>query len=68
MSRRTMKQSITSDLKAQLEKQMIDSALYDKAVAVIDAFTAADWNDIDDMSTVGAVDMVLAIACLKEGA
>lgn len=68
MSRRTMKQSIISDLKAQLEKQMIDSALYDKAVAVIDAFTTADWNDIDDMSTVGAVDMVLDVARLKEGA
>lgn len=68
MSRRTMKQSITNDLKAQLEKQMIDKALHDKAIAVMSAFTTADWNDIDDMSTVGAVDMVLAIACLKEGA
>ena len=65
MSRRTMKQSITNDLKAQLEKQMIDKALHDKAVAVIDAFTTADWNDIDDMSTVGAVDMVLDVARLK---
>ena len=68
MSRRTMKQSIISDLKAQLEKQMIDQVLYDKAVIVVDAFTAADWNDIDDMSTVGAVDMVLDVARLKEGA
>lgn len=65
MSRRTMKQSIICDLKAQLEKQMIDRALYDKATAVVDAFTAADWNDIDDMSTVGAVDMVLDVARLK---
>lgn len=65
MSRRTMKQSIISDLKAQLEKQMIDQVLYDKAVIVVDAFTAADWNDIDDMSTVGAVDMVLDVARLK---
>lgn len=67
MSRRTMKQSITTDLAAQLEKNMIGRGLYDKAIKVIDNFTAADWKDIDDMSTVGAVEMVLDVARLKKG-
>lgn len=68
MSRKTMKDSILYDLKAQLEKQMIDQAMYDKAVIVINNFKAADWTDIDDMSTVGAVEMVLDVARLKKGA
>ncbi|MNI36489.1 hypothetical protein D3C73_905390 [compost metagenome] len=68
MSRKAMKDSLLYDLKAQLEKQMIDKVLHDKAITVINNFKAVDWKDIDDMSTVAAVDMVLDVARLKEGA
>ncbi|MNB92520.1 hypothetical protein D3C75_396240 [compost metagenome] len=68
MSRKAMKESLTYDLKAQLETQIIDKALHDKALSVVNTLTDDDWKDIDNMSTVEAADMVLSIARIRQGA
>ena len=68
MSKQQLKQSIVEDLDAQLKEQMITQELRDKAALVVDQdLTADDWNDIDNMSTVEASDMVLSLARIKQG-
>lgn len=62
MSRRAMQESLTIDLKHQLDANSIRKDLHDKALKVIHNFSADDWKDIDNMSTVEAVEMVLDVA------
>ena len=65
MSRRAMQESLTIDLKAQLENKEITKELHDKALHVVHTLSDDDWKDIDNMSTVEASEMVLDIAKAK---
>jgi len=65
MSRQALKESVTNDLQAQFETQLITKDLQNKALKVIENFSDDDWKDIDNMSTVEAADMVLDIARIR---